>query len=272
MTNLINTLEQTKIEELERVENYQKIVLGKLDEYYNEFNMKSSEQEEKMANYYKKHLEELFVEYDNSMGKAIILFKNILGELEEKLYKIEDTLKYSNKVIDEERVLIEEKYKISQENYLEEMDRTSIEYKKMLESLMELSKNIGENLIETNKIVKEKNNELQTLKEETSIKELVEINNNIFKRIEELNSRLTTQLENHNSTLVEEKEVLKSSYKELMNILEIINNTQDKFDKKLELESIDLKESQERLINTLSNLLLKNDLKPYRGNKYSMKR
>ncbi|MBM6876139.1 hypothetical protein, partial [Fusobacterium mortiferum] len=163
-------------------------------------------------------------------------------------------------------------YKISQENYLEEMDRTSIEYKKMLESLMELSKNIGENLIETNKIVKEKNNELQTLKEETSIKELVEINNNIFKRIEELNSRLTTQLENHNSTLVEEKEVLKSSYKELMNILEIINNTQDKFDKKLELESIDLKESQERLINTLSNLLLKNDLKPYRGNKYSMKR
>ena len=272
MTNLINTLEQTKIEELERVENYQKIVLGKLDEYYNEFNMKSSEQEEKMANYYKKHLEELFVEYDNSMGKAIILFKNILGELEEKLYKIEDTLKYSNKVIDEERVLIEEKYKISQENYLEEMDRTSIEYKKMLESLMELSKNIRENLIETNKIVKEKNNELQTLKEETSIKELVEINNNIFKRIEELNSRLTTQLENHNSTLVEEKEVLKSSYKELMNILEIINNTQDKFDKKLELESIDLKESQERLINTLSNLLLKNDLKPYRGNKYSMKR
>lgn len=272
MNTLIDTLEKTKVEELERLEIYQKIVLDKLDKYYNEFNIKSSEQEEKMANYYKKHLEGLFLEYDSSMGKAVVLFKEILGELEGKLYKIEDNLKYSTKLLEDERVLIEEKYKNSQTNYVNEMERTSIEYKKMVESLAELSQNISNNLIETNKIIKEKNNELENLKHETNIKDLVEVNNAIAIRIEELNSRLTTQLEQHNITLIEEKEILNSNYKEFINILTAINNVQNEIEKKVEIENIEAKEIKEKLIEILNKLLLKNDTKPLRGNKYFIKR
>lgn len=268
MTSLTDSLEKTKEEELKRVENYQKTVLEKLDEYHKRFNDRTMEQEEKMSEYYKKHLEELFSEYDSSLGKAIVVFKDILKELGEKLEITEEKLKSSNELLEKEKEVIEEKMKLSQENRVIELDKTTSEYDNMIKSLRKLSETINNSLLETVDIVKEKNIELKELKEENSIKMLVETNNNIFRRIEELSKNLDIRLKDHNSSSEEEKEIIKESCFELIDILKMMKEVQNSFNEGL----LENRNQQEEILLTLKRLLLKNDLKPSRVSKYTNRR
>ncbi len=268
MNSLIDTMEKTKEEELKRVEIYQQTVLEKLDEYHIRFNNRATEQEEKMSGYYKKHLEDLFLEYDKSMGKAIIIFKDILKDLGDKLERTEENLKNSNSLIEQERKTLEEKFKLSQENCITSINKASSEYENMMKSLNDLSENINNSLVETMKIVKEKNNEIKELKKETSIENLIETNNNIFKRIEELSKNLDINLKDYTSFSKEEKEVLKASYSELINIIKAIESTQNNFSENL----LKKKEREEEILTILKKILFKNDMKPSRVSKYVVRR
>lgn len=268
MNSLVKTLEETKEKEFEKIKNYHNNILEKLDEYYKIFNNRVLEQEEKMAEYYKKHLEELFFEYDNSMGKAIIIFKDILKELGEKLEKTDDNLKNSNELIEKERKVFEEKFKISKETCACEMDKTTSEYENLMKYLNSLSQDIKDNLVETMKIVKEKNNEISELKKENNIESLIETNNNIFKKIEDLNKNLDNRLEDYCSFSREEKNILKESCFELIKIIKTIENTQNNFNENLFKRN----EQQEEMILTLKKILSLNNAKPSRMSRYITKR
>ena len=118
------------------------------------------------------------------------------------------------------------------------------------------------------KIVKEKNNEIKELKKETSIENLIETNNNIFKRIEELSKNLDINLKDYTSFSKEEKEVLKASYSELINIIKAIESTQNNFSENL----LKKKEREEEILTILKKILFKNDMKPSRVSKYVVRR
>ena len=258
MKNLIDTLEKTKVEEINKIDVYNKKILERMDRYQIQFNERVDKQEQQMVTYYQKHLEELFLDYDTSMGKAILIFKDILKELEEKLYKIEESVQYSNEAISNKQELIEKEYKESEENYKKEMKKVSSEYKEMISTLMNLSEKINLNLNETVKIIKDKNQEILVLKEENDIHSLVEINIKLLSKIKEFNNKIDYQLESQNKAYTEEKEKLDETYKKLINILNSMKENQENLTGKFITDSELKQEAQKEFLTTLKKILLQN--------------
>ncbi len=101
-------------------------------------------QEEKLNEYYEKHLGALFNEYDQELAKAILGFKEMLNIFIDKTIVVNESIETSNRLIEETQSVTKEKYKNDTKDILEEFEEIS----KSLKNTMEISKKYEEKLME----------------------------------------------------------------------------------------------------------------------------
>lgn len=196
MSSMIETIEKVKMEELNKIEEYNRKTTEKLKIYYDKFEESKKLQEEKMEEYYREHLVSLFKEYDNSIVKVVGMFTNVLGELESNLNRIERNLSSSNELLQKNIEFVDERYKIAQNDYNNEMKSVSNEYKNMMKTLEDLTQNIARNISKTNELITENNKSL-SLREEYR-KEAEEKNSKILELGEEI-VKLSNKLNEKNN-------------------------------------------------------------------------
>lgn len=176
-------------------------------------------QEEKLNEYYEKHLSALFNEYDQELAKAILSFKEMLSVFIDKTVIVNENIVTSNHLIEDTQNITKEKYKNDARNILEEFGEVS----KTLKATMEISKKYEERLMEfseenLNKLFEkynlefEKGNETAKVLIENFTKGILSVNENI----NETNKLAQQSQESNKSYYKEENERFLTKFNDLI--------------------------------------------------------
>ncbi|MHA5067705.1 anti-phage ZorAB system protein ZorA [Cetobacterium somerae] len=171
----------------------------KITENHKMWEERYENQEEKLNEYYEKHLGALFNEYDQELTKAILSFKEMLNIFIDKTIVVNESIETSNRLIEETQSITKEKYKNDTKDILEEFEEIS----KSLKNTMETSKKYEEKLMEfseekLNKLFEKYNLELEKGSEATKV--LIEnFTNGIISINENINNTNKLSQENQKS-------------------------------------------------------------------------
>ncbi|MGL5592653.1 MAG: anti-phage ZorAB system protein ZorA [Cetobacterium sp.] len=171
----------------------------KITENHKMWEERYENQEEKLNEYYEKHLGALFNEYDQELTKAILSFKEMLNIFIDKTIVVNESIETSNRLIEETQSITKEKYKNDTKDILEEFEEIS----KSLKNTMEISKKYEEKLMEfseekLNKLFEKYNLELEKGSEATKV--LIEnFTNGIISINENINNTNKLSQENQKS-------------------------------------------------------------------------
>lgn len=171
----------------------------KITENHKMWEERYENQEEKLNEYYEKHLGALFNEYDQELTKAILGFKEMLNIFIDKTIVVNESIETSNRLIEETQSVTKEKYKNDTKDILEEFENIS----KSLKNTMEISKKYEEKLMEfseenLNKLFEKYNLEFEKGSEATKI--LIEnFTNGIISINENINNANKLSQENQKS-------------------------------------------------------------------------